>query len=207
MAALRNSDPFVILTVCTGNICRSPVAEQLLRAGLARIPGIAIASSGTRAQIGDSMPPQAEALSIKYGGDPIGHVPRALNERQISDAQLVLGMSREHRREIVSLHPRASRYTFTIREFARLAADITEWDLLDFSGGLLTTAKERLVSAVELVASRRGTVPAADDPTDDDIVDPYRQDDATYALSGAQLVPAVRTSVNTLSLAAATGND
>ena len=183
---------FRILTVCTGNVCRSPVAEQVLRARLVDLRGIIeLESAGFRALVGDGMPDQAANLSSSLGGNPSGHTARQLTEQQILEANLVLAMSREHRREIVSLVPKASRYTVTIREFARLSADLDSWDFLDITALPQRPASARLDALVALIASRRGQVEPAASPEDDDIVDPYMQSDERYALSGSQLAPAI----------------
>lgn len=182
--------PFAILTVCTGNICRSPFAEQYLRAGLADLPGLVFGSAGTMASDGDRMPPQAEAMSRAYGGDPAAHRARFLFESQVTEASLVLAMAREHRRAVVSMHPRASRYTFTLREFARLAGGLTDDELIDIARLPVTATAERLRALVALVAGRRGRVAVPDDPNEDDVVDPYRRSDSVYDASARQLVPA-----------------
>jgi protein-tyrosine phosphatase len=123
---------FNILTVCSGNICRSPMAEQLLRAGLNAYPEVAVTSAGTVGLVGEPMDARALALASSFGvTDAADHVARELNEHQIRDADVVFAMSREHRRAIVQLHPRASRYTFTIREFARISKEITDADLTE----------------------------------------------------------------------------
>ncbi|MCU1424834.1 MAG: low molecular weight phosphatase family protein [Microbacteriaceae bacterium] len=195
-------DKFTILTVCSGNICRSPVAEQLLRAGLLGIPGIVVESAGTIASDGDRMPPQAEALSVAYGADPRDHRARYLVENHASGAQLIFAMAREHRKAIVTLWPRATRSTFTIREFGRLSAGITPADLTEIAKMATDDAPARLRAVVALVAAQRGQVAGADRPEDDDVIDPYRRDDATFALSGQQLVPPTETAVRLLRLAA-----
>ncbi|WP_150307020.1 arsenate reductase/protein-tyrosine-phosphatase family protein [Planctomonas psychrotolerans] len=181
---------FAILTVCTGNICRSPVAEHHLRAQLAAVPGVSVSSAGTMAVEGDDMTPQARQLAEGNGVPPGTHAARYLREAYLRESNLVLALSREHRREIVSLLPRASRYTFTLREFARLARDITDSDLSEIARLPADDAAGRLAAAVALVASRRGSVEAPQQATDDDVIDPYRRDDATYSLSGSQLFPA-----------------
>ena len=199
---------FRILTVCTGNVCRSPVAEQVLRARLADVRGIIdIESAGFRALVGDGMPDQAANLSTSLGGEPSGHTARQLSEQQILDADLVLAMSREHRREIVSLVPKASRYTVTIREFARLSADLDAWDFLDITALPQRPASARLEALVALIASRRGMVEPAASPEDDDIVDPYMQDDERYALTGSQLAPAIEEVHRVIRLALAPKGD
>lgn len=196
-------EAFTILTVCSGNLCRSPMAEQLLRARLGDLPGVGVESAGVVAQDGDPMPTEAAALSRSYGGDPSGHSARRLVEAQIANANLVLAMAREHRRDVVTLWPRASRYTFTVREFARLAEGIDADDFASIDSLPGDDVPGRLNAAIELLASRRGFVDAAPTPEDDDVIDPYRRDDAAYALSGQQLVPAVEAVVALLRRAAA----
>jgi protein-tyrosine phosphatase len=193
---------FTILTVCSGNICRSPVAEQLLRKGLADIHIVRVESAGTIAKDGDTMPVQAQALSAYYGADPSGHEARYLVEQYADDAQLVFAMAREHRKAIVSLSPRATRYTFTIREFGRLAAGITDADLAEIAQLPREDVSARLRAAVALVASRRGQVEGATVPDDDDVVDPYRRSDETFMRSGQQLVPSVDIAIALLRRAA-----
>ena len=182
---------FTILAVCSGNLCRSPVAEQVLRGRLDRLPSVAVRSAGTVARAGDVMPREAAEMSVRLGGDPTAHAAQVLAEQAIGEAGLVLAMAREHRRRIVSLVPRATRYTFAVREFARLASGITDDDLADISRIPLEDEASRLDAAVALVASRRGMVPAPDDPEDDDVVDPFRRSEDVYLRSESQLAPAL----------------
>ena len=69
---MDTSAPVRILTVCTGNICRSPVAERLLQAGLNQaVPGgFVVASAGTRAMVGEPMQPISADIVRTFGGDP-----------------------------------------------------------------------------------------------------------------------------------------
>lgn len=187
---------FSILTVCTGNICRSPFAEQLLRNGLKPWPDVTLSSAGTAALTGQPMPEQAAALSRRYGGDPSAHIARELSAQQISDADLVFAMSREHRRAVVELVPRAIRYAFTIRECARLVSDVTDVDLDELAELHPDDVTARFHALVELAASQRGAVAPPETPVDDDVVDPYRQSDDVYDESARQLVPAVDTIVS-----------
>ncbi|TFD40328.1 low molecular weight phosphatase family protein [Cryobacterium sp. TMT2-10] len=182
---------FSILTVCSGNICRSPLAEQLLRVGLASWPQIQVASAGTIGLTGQGMPPQAADLSRHFGGDPSAHVAQELTEQHVQTADLVFAMSREHRRAIVELVPRAIRYTFTIREFARLVADVTDDDLDAAAALPLDDVVGRLTTLIGLAASQRGAVVPLVSADDDDVVDPYRRSDEVYVESAQQLVPAI----------------
>ena len=56
---------FSVLTVCTGNICRSPLAELILAASLSDIPDVRVESAGTGALVGHGMPDPA-----LRGGEP-----------------------------------------------------------------------------------------------------------------------------------------
>lgn len=196
---------FTILTVCTGNICRSPLAEQLLRVGLADVPRLTIASAGTMAMPDDVMPEQAQALSRRFGGEPGAHAARRLAAEQVSEAGLVLAMAREHRSAIVRLAPRATRYAFTVREFARLASSVADADLEEAAVLPRDDVAGRLNAGVAAVASLRGTLEHPAHPDDDDVIDPYRREEAAYALAGEQMVPAVNEVVALLRRAVSIG--
>ncbi|WP_209560549.1 low molecular weight phosphatase family protein [Frigoribacterium sp. PvP032] len=197
---------FSLLTVCTGNICRSPLAELYLRRGLADLDDVVVSSAGTMAVDDDVMPDQARALARSYDLEPDDHRARFLFERDVRSADLVIALAREHRRAVVSMHPRASRYTFTMREAARLAEGVTDAELAAVMPLVGSPVADRLRAAVVLLASRRGTVPAPEDAIDDDVVDPYRRSDETFAESGRQLVPAADVVLDLLRRAAASGN-
>lgn len=182
---------FRILTVCSGNLCRSPVAEQVLRRRLGEISTVTVASAGTIARPGDSMPPEAAAMSRRLGGEPSAHRAGVLTEHAILNAQLVLAMAREHRRGVVSMVPRSTRYTFTVREFARLAEGVTDDDLAGIARLPLDDEVSRLESAVTLIGSRRGMVVGPEDPFEDDVIDPFRRSEAVYAQAEAELAPAL----------------
>lgn len=183
---------FSILTVCSGNICRSPMAEQLLRAGLAEYPQIRVSSAGTIGLVGHPMDRQAAALAAQFGAtDTKSHMARELFAPIVGDAQLVFAMAREHRRAVVEFEPRAARRTFTIREFARIAVKLTDSDLSYVASIPPSDVNGRLSAAVAVVASMRGMVDRPELPEDDDVVDPYRRPTDVYERSASELVPAV----------------
>lgn len=114
------------MTVCTGNICRSPMAEVLLRAALVGT-GIRVHSAGTHALVDEAMTPQALQLALSNGADASGadaHRARLLTEPLLAETDLVLTMAREHRSAVVQMAPALLHRTFTVREFARLAATL-----------------------------------------------------------------------------------
>ena len=180
--------PFTVLTVCTGNICRSPLAETLLRKVLAGL-AVQVHSSGTAALVGRTMPEQNQIIARELGVvDGERHSARQLVVEQIRESDLVLAMSREHRRAIVELLPKASRQVFTLREFARLTEAL---DSAEVHADAEMSPDDRLRLVVELVAQQRGTVPPLAEAGDDDVIDPYKQSDEIYARSAQEIIPAV----------------
>lgn len=180
---------FRILTVCTGNICRSPLAEQLLREQLDGLD-VSVSSAGTDALVGHAMDERAAAYARELGAARAAHAARQLTAGLVGESDLILVASREHRRSVVQLVPRAARFAFTLREFARLLDTINGDDRAEVAAR--PDARSRLTTLVGIAAANRGVAELPADPADDDIVDPFRRDDAVYAASVQQLLPAVR---------------
>lgn len=184
---------FTVLFVCTGNVCRSPLAEQLLRVRLGerfgnRAQQVEVRSAGTGALVGQGMTDATKHLVRRFGGVAGEHRARQIAEPMVLQADVVLAMTRQHRSAVVRLHPAAVSKAFTLREVARLASLVNRRDLPD--EGL----DVRLRALVPALAGRRGLVPVSD-PTDDDVVDPYRQPDDVYEVMAKQVAPAVATLV------------
>ncbi|MCR2801907.1 low molecular weight phosphatase family protein [Microbacterium sp. zg-Y818] len=196
---------FEIVTICTGNICRSPLAELLLRQRLADL-GVTVHSAGTRGLVGTQMTEEARELAVARG-IPIdqaeAHRARWLEERHLATPDLVLAMAREHRRAVVELSPSRLRSTFTVREFARLARTLDDRELTATADAAGADATARLRALVALIAAQRGMSQPLADPLDDDVVDPYRRSWKTYELSAAQLEPAIDEVVRVVRLAMA----
>lgn len=176
---------FRVLHVCTGNICRSPMAERLMRAGLEqRLNGAAgaflIESAGTWGHSGAPMEPHALTTLAGYDVDGADFRARELVAEHVVGADLVLTATREHRAAAVVLHPRAASRTFTIREFSRLVSAVDQADL--------PTGDERARALVKAAAAKRGMVPP-DHPRDDDLDDPYGAPASAFAVC-AELIDA-----------------
>ena len=184
-----------ILAVCTGNLCRSPVVEWLLRLGLSsRWPAAAIAlpiaSAGTSAAIGQPIPLSFASRLSRVGAETSAFAPRQVTREMLAGAELVIAATRAHRATLVEMHPRAVRYTFTLRELARLAAAVPPADQA-------AEPLARLQSFVASAASARG----ADLPGDlnaEDVRDPWGGNDARYASVWDTLVEATSTVLTAL---------
>lgn len=181
---------FHILTVCTGNICRSPQAEQLLRARLPlALPGagpstIEVTSAGTMALDGDAMEPRAAEQAQRLGvGDTAAHRARHLRAAQLESADLVLGLAREHRSEAVRMVPRANARTFTLIEFARivemLAAGEAAHSIAPLGDDGVAAFLRRVVDAA---GPTRGQLPRTAS-MGIDVDDPYGRSAETYRRS------------------------
>lgn len=196
-----------IMTVCTGNICRSPLAELLLATRLADLDA-EVHSAGVRGLSAAPMTPEAIDLAIEYGvteADADAHRSRFLTEAMLVSPDLILAMTREHRREIAELAPARLRSMFTVREFARLASSLSDDDVADAvaDAGPDATPGDRVRAAAATVAGRRGLLAPPADPADDDVIDPYRRDWSVYRTSADQLVPALAEVERVIRIAAA----
>jgi len=178
-----------VITVCSGNMCRSPLAAQILGARTADLTArVRFRSLGTMARDGDAMHPQAAGWSRYLGGDPTGHRTTYLTGARLAGAGLVLGMAREHRRAVVTATPALTRQAFTMRELARLTARLSDAELrrgLPDDGP--DTDEARLGALLAMIASSRGATPPPADPTDDDVVDPIGRPPSVFELAARQV--------------------
>jgi len=126
-----------ILSVCTANVCRSPMVEVMLAERLDP-ERFRVESAGVRAAVGRAMDPDSarqleeRGLAVPTGG------ARQLTPEILAGADLVLTATRAHRAEVLDLYPRALRRTFTLREFAALTGLVESDDL----AGLVARAAE-----------------------------------------------------------------
>jgi protein-tyrosine phosphatase len=181
---------FSILSVCTGNICRSPVAELLLAQSLAPFGDVHVASAGTGALVGSGVPEQAQRLAATEGIDTTAHRARQIDTSMIREADLIVTMARDHRRLVVESLPASMRRAFTLRELARIADAIEPRLPQAVADSGASTPEEGMRAAIGLAAALRGTVEPPATPDEFDIVDPYRRSDETYARSFEELRPA-----------------
>ena len=150
-------EPVDVLVVCTGNICRSPLLEQLL---IAAVPGLTVASAGTGALVGEGAHPLTAQVLRERGlyADPT-HVARQLTPDLVAGARLVLTASREHRTRAVELDPTAADRAYTVKELARLLTRAAP----------LPAGGDRLAVVLSAAAAELRRDPP---DTDDDLPDP-----------------------------------
>lgn len=170
----------MILIVCEGNVCRSPVAVALLRDALAG-RDIEVTSAGTHALVGASVEPAMVEVARRIGIDVDGHRGRQLTADLVARSGFVLTASRKIRRELVELAPAAVQRSFTIRQFGRIMAAADEQ--FRPQGSL-----DMQLSALSAYASRHRSSPPPPDPTADDVSDPHRRPLRAHELAVAQMV-------------------
>ncbi|TJY41873.1 low molecular weight protein arginine phosphatase [Cohnella pontilimi] len=107
-----------ILLVCTGNTCRSPMAESML-ADMARKAGkpLEVRSAGVAGIDGYPVSPHA-AETLRRRNLPVPGPSQALSAKQIAWADVILAMTTSHKRLILERHPEAAGKTYTLKEFA-----------------------------------------------------------------------------------------
>ncbi|MGO4326314.1 low molecular weight protein-tyrosine-phosphatase [Cupriavidus sp. 2TAF22] len=105
-----------VLVVCIGNICRSPMAEGILKQAL---PETNVASAGLGALIGDPADPIAVALMKERGIDITAHRAQQLSRVLATRADLILVMDNEQRQDIQRHYPATTGRVFRMGEFAK----------------------------------------------------------------------------------------
>ena len=123
------ASPKTILFVCTGNLCRSPMAMALLRKQLsdAGLDGrFRVESAGTWAAEGAPASPYACQVMAERGLDLSGHRTRDISHVSMDEVALVLVMTRHHREAILAEFPSARGKTFLLSELAGMSYDIAD---------------------------------------------------------------------------------
>lgn len=102
-----------VLIVCVGNICRSPMAEALLRHRLSS-SAVQIHSAGIGTMPGSSIDPLARAVLQTHGVPTRRHEARQVNRQLLRQADLILLMEQPHILNILKLAPEVRGKTFLI---------------------------------------------------------------------------------------------
>lgn len=105
-----------VLTVCLGNICRSPMAEGLLRT---KLPNLVVSSAGIVAPSGAHADPFAQELMLERGVDISAHRAKRVTSPVIAASDLILVMDLEQKRAIERTHPVARGKVFRLGEFGK----------------------------------------------------------------------------------------
>ena len=139
-----------VLFVCTGNICRSPLAEALLRRlGEARALAIEVGSAGTGAWDGAPASEGAYLVGLEQGLDLSGHKARLLSRDLVEQADLILTMARHHRARVDELG--GGGRAFVLGEYAGRA--LADAEVSDPFGGDLDVYRDTYAELEKLITA------------------------------------------------------
>ncbi|SNR77655.1 hypothetical protein [Blastococcus mobilis] len=177
-----------LLFVCTGNICRSPLAERLAYSWASQSLGattaaVRIASAGTDALDGKPMDKRSAAALAALGGEPGGFVAQTFVPQMATEADLVLTMTRSQRRKVLAVAPRALRHTFTLPEAADL---LRSADLRGVTDLPLRNRARELAARLNAGRARRMSVEA------DDVFDPIGESGGVHKQVAARIARKLR---------------
>jgi protein-tyrosine-phosphatase len=124
----RESDLKKLIFVCSGNTCRSPLAEVIAKKifpdRLSKQVRISSAGSSTV----DGLPASALAVEVarEHGLDLGSHRSRRLTAEMVRDADLIVTMTEAQRRSVVDLVPEALDYTYRIDQFSGKEGEVPD---------------------------------------------------------------------------------
>lgn len=150
---------FHVLIICTGNTCRSPMAEGILKSLLKErgIEDIRVISAGIGAMEGLPATPFAIEAARAWNVDISGHLSRQLNKRLIAEADLILAMSSEHVEFVDRQDRNALDRTFLIKGFPTPYSASQE-SVRDPIGGSLDEYNQTFMELDEVLRRAEGII-------------------------------------------------
>lgn len=133
-----------LIFVCTGNTCRSPIAEAIYK-NLEKVSDMKVLSRGLVVLFPEPLNPKAEIVLKKHDLELNNHVSRPLKESDIDDNTMILTMTASQVKKIIEEFPEVKNID-TIKEFAGEIGDV-----VDPYGGTLMDYEECYIELGRLV--------------------------------------------------------
>jgi len=165
-----------VLAVCTANLCRSPTTAALVQRNLRSAGTEVTARSAGVLGVGGPIPPPIIEELARLGASPDDAARVPLTENAARDADLVIGLERQHVREVILLAPDVEARTFTLKELVRRGEQ---------AGAASPT--EPLEHWLGRLAARRRPADLLGESVDDDVVDPFGSSRRAYRQAVAEI--------------------
>ncbi len=125
--AMKGKKKINVLIVCTGNTCRSPMAEGILKKMLGGDDSVEVLSGGLMAHEGERVSEDAVEVLAAMNIDISSHTAKNINGDVVRDADLILTMTQAHKDMICAVYgPDAAKKTYTICEYAHFDGEIAD---------------------------------------------------------------------------------
>jgi protein-tyrosine phosphatase len=166
-----------VLFVCTGNVCRSPMAEGFLRSEAERHGlDLRVRSTGTHAWPGRAATIDARKQMTAFNAPIDDHKTLELDDALVDWADLIIAMAREHERDTVRAHPQTGWKTFTLKGLLHVLDGLPSYD-----------------GAKSWVEAADAARVAAGPPDDTDVDDPFGERQAAYTRVATEIQGLVET--------------
>ncbi|MEK3825636.1 MULTISPECIES: low molecular weight protein arginine phosphatase [Paenibacillus] len=175
-----------ILFVCTGNTCRSPMAEGLLRK-LAAERGIEVhvRSAGVAASSGMPISRHAEAVLKDHQAEGPSQSTQ-LSEALVEWADLILTLTRSHKQHVMQVFPNSIQKTYTLKEYAENDTQVLQ-DLEELDSLFATMEMKRALGQEILASERERAIEIRQRIPSFDISDPFGGSRDDYNIAAAEI--------------------